>query len=80
MSTRREYTTEFKREAVRLAEERGNRSAVAHELGLHLSVLRRWTKEFKEHGESRTGGVRCSITVIAAVNSDSTGRRNSGCV
>ena len=35
MATRREYTAEFKREAVPLAEERGNRSAAARELGLH---------------------------------------------
>ena len=51
MTTRREYTAEFKREAVRLAEERGNRSAVARELGLHLSVLRRWAKELDGNGE-----------------------------
>ena len=56
MTTRRDYTTEFKREAVRLAEERGNRSAVARELGLHLSVLRRWTKEFQEHGDQAFPG------------------------
>ena len=35
MATRREYTAEFKREAVRLAEERGNKSTVARELGIH---------------------------------------------
>ncbi len=51
MSTRREYTAEFKREAVRLAEERGNRSAAARELGIHLSLLRRWAKELDENGE-----------------------------
>lgn len=56
MATRREYTAEFKREAVRLAEERGNRSAVARELGIHLSVLRRWIKEFKEHGQQAFPG------------------------
>ena len=35
MPTRKEYSPEFKREAVRLADERGNKSAVARELGLH---------------------------------------------
>ena len=51
MTTRREYTAKFKCEAVRLAEERGNRSAVARELGLHLSVLRRWAKELDGNAE-----------------------------
>lgn len=51
MANRRHYTAEFKREAVRLAEERGNRSAVARELGVHLSLLRRWTKECEDNGE-----------------------------
>jgi len=35
MATRKSYTPELGREAVRLAEERGNRSAVARELGIH---------------------------------------------
>jgi transposase len=51
MATRREYTAEFKREAVRLAEERGNKSDVARELGIHLSMLRRWKKELQHEGE-----------------------------
>jgi len=40
--TRRSYTAEFKREAVRLAEERGNMSGTARELGLHASLIRKW--------------------------------------
>lgn len=51
MATRREYTAEFKREAVRLAEERGNKSAVARELGIHMSMLRRWKHELQDNGE-----------------------------
>lgn len=39
MAKRKEYTAEFKREAVRLAEQRDNRSEVARELGIHLSML-----------------------------------------
>jgi transposase len=39
---RRSYTEEFKREAVRLAIERKNVSAVARDLGLENSVLSRW--------------------------------------
>lgn len=51
MAKRKEYTAEFKREAVRLAEQRDNRSEVARELGIHLSMLRRWKQELHENGE-----------------------------
>ena len=45
---RRSFTQEFKREAVRLAAERGNLSAVARDLGIHDSVLQRWKKRLEE--------------------------------
>ena len=51
MKTRKEYTKEFKREAVRLAEENGNKSQVARELGIHQSMLRRWKQQLEENGE-----------------------------
>jgi transposase len=41
---RRVFTEEFKRDAVRLAHERGNLSQAARDLGLHESVLSRWRK------------------------------------
>ena len=41
---RRQFTDEFKREAVRLAQERGSLAEVARELGLHDTVLQRWKK------------------------------------
>ena len=41
---RRVFTDEFKREAVRLAVERGNLSETARQLGLCDSVLARWKK------------------------------------
>jgi len=44
MSERRTYTDEFKREAVRLCEERGNVSAVARDLGIDQSILRDWRR------------------------------------
>jgi transposase len=56
MATRREYSAEFKREAVRLAEQRGNRSAVARELGIHLSMLRRWKQELHHNGQQAFPG------------------------
>jgi transposase len=56
MATRKEYTAEFKREAVRLAEERGNKSAVARELGIHHSMLRRWKQQLQHNGERALPG------------------------
>jgi transposase len=44
---RRVFTEEFKRDAVRLAKERGNVSQVARDLGLHESVLTRWRKRLE---------------------------------
>ena len=41
--TRRRFTDEFKREAVRLARQPGTTvSSVARDLGVDISVLRRW--------------------------------------
>ena len=56
MTSRRQYTAEFKREAVRLAHERGNKSAVAREVDIHVSLLRRWTQEFESGGEKAFPG------------------------
>ena len=48
---RRAFTEEFKREAVRLAIERGNVSAVARELGIHESVLNRWKSRLQQEAQ-----------------------------
>lgn len=48
MTTRRTHTAEFKREAVRRARESGNKSAVARELSLHVSLLRKWELQLEE--------------------------------
>ena len=45
---RRTFTEEFKREAVRLATERGNVSATARDLGVDESVLSRWKREVRQ--------------------------------
>ena len=47
MSERRVFTEEFKRDAVRLAKERGNISQVARDLGVHESVLSRWKRQLE---------------------------------
>ena len=48
MTKRRSFTEEFKREAVRLANERGNVTAAARDLGISAPVLDRWTKQLKQ--------------------------------
>jgi transposase len=67
VTERRVFTEEFKREAVRLAQERGNLVQTARELGLHESVLQRWKKGLEEapqrpfpgHGNSRDQELAC---------------------
>lgn len=49
---KRTFTEEFKREAVRLAMERGNVSAVARDLGIHETVLTRWKRRLQEDENS----------------------------
>ena len=44
---RKQYTDEFKREAVRLAKERGNLAQVARDLGIHDTLLQRWKKRLE---------------------------------
>ncbi len=48
---RRSFTEEFKRDAVQLATERGNVSAVARDLGIHESVLNRWKRQLQQEAE-----------------------------
>jgi len=45
MTTRKSYTDEFKREAVRLAEERGNIAQTARDLGISDSSILYWKKQ-----------------------------------
>jgi transposase len=46
--TRRTFTDEFKREAVRLAEQPdSNLSKIAQDLGINSSVLRRWVMQMR---------------------------------
>ena len=44
-TTRKSYTEEFKREAVALVEKNGNRSQIARDLGIHMSLLRKWQEK-----------------------------------
>ncbi len=56
MRTRRKYTKEFKEEAVRLSESNGSKSQVARDLGIHMSMLRRWKLELQEEGKKAFSG------------------------
>ena len=47
MAVRKSYTEEFKREAVRLAKDRGNVEAAARELGIHSTMIHRWRRRLE---------------------------------
>ena len=56
-STRRTYTREFKREAVRLLKTSGKSARrLEQELGIGSSCLSRWKREFEEEGEQAFPG------------------------
>ena len=56
MSSRKNYSREFKEEAVQLAQKNGNQTQTAQDLGIHLSVLRRWKKELEADGQKAFPG------------------------
>jgi len=56
LQPRRSFTEEFKRDAVRLAIERGNVSAVARDLGINESVLNRWKRQVQQQEAQQQPG------------------------
>ena len=55
--SRRNYSPEFKREAVSLANQPGQTVAsVANDLGIGAGVLGRWKRELSERGNKAFGG------------------------
>ena len=57
MTRRKRYSAEFKREALRRANEEGvTDSLVAEELGFSARQLRRWRDEAKKHGDEAFPG------------------------
>ena len=56
MTVRKSYTEEFKREAVRLAKERGNISAAARDLGISDNTLQSWKKQLEQNKENAFPG------------------------
>ncbi len=52
MARRKRYSAEFKRQALKRADERGVSDAlVCEELGVSTRQLRRWREAVREHGE-----------------------------
>jgi transposase len=65
-SIRREFTDEFKAEAVRLVTVEGHSAhQVAKDLGIHESLLRRWRRKL-EVRQARSAGVSPSGEVAAS--------------
>ena len=56
MRRKKYYSPEFKEEAVRLAEESGNKSQVARDLDVPKSVLGRWRRELQGNGKKAFPG------------------------
>ncbi len=56
MSKKNYYSPEFKREAVRLAEDCGNKSQVARDLGVHATVIGKWQRQLQTEGKKAFPG------------------------
>ncbi len=69
--TKRQYTEEFKREAVKLVTEQGYKvSEAARNLGVHVSLLRRWKErlEAEQKGEGLKPDEREELRRLRAEN------------
>ena len=54
---RRQYTAEFKREAIRLITEHGyGVTEAARNLGIHAQMLGRWKRQAEQHTNGSSGG------------------------
>ena len=56
MTTRRIHSAEFKRDAVQLARTSGNLSGTARDLGISVSLLRKWRNAQQTNGEAAFPG------------------------
>jgi len=57
MASRRKFSDEFKREAVRLATQSGvTKSQISRELGINANLLGRWCRDFATHGAAAFPG------------------------
>lgn len=65
---KRVFTEEFKRDAVRLAVDRGNVSATARELGIHETVLARWKHAVEKEANSLSALPISPVPAVRAQN------------
>lgn len=56
MTTRRIHTAEFKRDAMQLARTSGNLSGTARDLGIRVSLLRKWRDAQQTNGATAFPG------------------------
>ena len=49
-TSRRTFTPEYKREAVRLADDLGNTSQAARDLGIAAKLIHRWRRQLRDDG------------------------------
>ena len=56
MTIRKIHTAEFKRDAVQLARTSGNLSGTARDLGISVSLLRKWRNAQQTNGETAFPG------------------------
>ena len=64
MSSRRKYSKEFKREAVRMADTPVvTLKQIAEELGINAHLLGKWRKQLREEGESKAFQVRATLAM-----------------
>lgn len=74
MATRRTFSSEFKREAVRLIKERGvSLAQAARDLDLHENVLRKWVRELSgdpEHAFPGQGQMKPEQAEIARLKKE----------
>ena len=57
MASRRKFSDEYKREAVRLATQPGvTKSQVASDLGINANLLGRWCRDYSANGEAAFPG------------------------
>lgn len=49
-ASRRSFTPEYKREAIRLADDLGNATQAARDLGISANMIHRWRRQLRDDG------------------------------
>lgn len=72
MADRKVYTEEFKREAVRLAKERGNIAQTARDLGISDNTLQGWKGQMDKTPDNPATGVAVWLLRLVQTTTKST--------